>query len=70
MEVFAEFDAYRPRTEWYLRRPHGMNGFGHAARVLVWADHIAREEMKRGRVLDLEVVRWAAALHVEPRRPM
>ncbi len=57
------FDAYRPSPEWFTHKPFGIHGLGHAARVLVWADLIGRQLQAGGTPLDLEAVRWAAALH-------
>jgi uncharacterized protein len=56
-------DAYRPHSSWYLHNAHGIHGLGHAARVLLWADQIAQALLQEGTWLDLEAVRWAAALH-------
>jgi hypothetical protein len=58
-----ELDAYRPDPSWYLHAPGGIHGVGHAARVLLWANHLARRDLAAGLVIDLEAVRWAAVLH-------
>lgn len=56
-------DTYRPQPSWFAHNPYGIHGIGHAARVLVWADLIARRLRACGISLDLEAVRWAAVLH-------
>lgn len=56
-------DDYRPSVKWYLQSPFGIHGLGHAARVLFWADRIGNWMISRGLPVDLEAVRWAAALH-------
>ncbi|MHB1133578.1 MAG: HD domain-containing protein [Chloroflexota bacterium] len=56
-------DYYRPAVEWFSHDPYSIHGFGHVARVLLWADAIARSRLAAGEDLDLEAVRWAAALH-------
>lgn len=57
------FDAYRPHDSWYKLHPVGLHGIGHTARVLVWAEQVAQGLLRDGVPLDVEVVRWAAALH-------
>lgn len=56
-------DAYRPATRWFQHDPWGIHGLAHACRVLVWADRLANEATAAGEQVDVEVVRWAAALH-------
>jgi hypothetical protein len=56
-------DSYKPRQEWYLHNPSGIHGLGHAARVLVWANVVGCWMTAKGTPVDLDVVRWAAALH-------
>ena len=63
MDNDSLFDTYRPQPEWYLHHAGGIHGFGHAARVLVWADSIAAWLEARGTAVEREAVRWAAALH-------
>lgn len=58
-----ELDVYRPREEWFVRSAYSIHGLGHVARVLVWADRLARVLLAQGQSVDLEAVRWAAALH-------
>jgi uncharacterized protein len=57
------FDMYRPDPSWFVHKPYGIHGMGHAARVFVWADRIGRRLQESGAILDMEAVRWAAALH-------
>lgn len=57
------FDHYRPSPEWFGHNPYGIHGIAHVARVLVWAEHIARSLNGDGPGLDLEAIRWAAILH-------
>jgi hypothetical protein len=63
VEKMNHLDAYRPQPSWFTHKPHGIHGIGHAARVLVWADLIARRLQACDISLDLEAVRWAAVLH-------
>jgi hypothetical protein len=56
-------DRYRPAEGWFRHAPRGVHGIGHAARVLVWANALAATRRWEGYPVDLEVVRWAAALH-------
>src|SRR5258707_9143467 len=59
-----KLDKYQPQADWYLHYSwSGMHGIDHAARVLVWADQIGQWMNEHGTPVDLEVVRWAAALH-------
>jgi hypothetical protein len=62
-EIAFNFDAYRPSTDWYAFNAEGLHGLSHSARVLIWADLIARWMQQFGSGVDLEVVRWAAVLH-------
>lgn len=57
------WDAHRPPPGCYLHDAHGLHGMGHAARVLVWAELIARSMRDEGIDVDIAAVRWAAALH-------
>lgn len=54
---------YKPAAVWFSHDPYGIHGLGHIARVFIWADRIGKDMKKRGIEIDLEVVRWAAALH-------
>ncbi|MHB1416999.1 MAG: HD domain-containing protein [Chloroflexota bacterium] len=58
-----ELDRYRPQTAWFAHNAYGIHGLNHVARVLVWADRLANWLVADGEVVDIEVVRWAAALH-------
>lgn len=59
----AVFDDHAPQPDWFAGDLHGTHGFGHAARVLFWADVLARARLADGLAVDIEVVRWAAVLH-------
>ncbi len=54
---------YRPRDAWFAHQVRGLHGAGHAARVLVWANRLARQMQVEGVSVDVEVVRRAAVLH-------
>jgi uncharacterized protein len=56
-------DPFRPQVAWYRHNPHGIHGLAHAARVLVWVEQVGRAMNATCPVVDLNVVRWAAALH-------
>lgn len=56
-------DNYPQEDQWFLGRPSRIHGRCHAARVLVWANTIARWMGQAGQPVDLEVVRWSAVLH-------
>lgn len=60
-----ELDFYKPCAEWYARADHihDIHGIAHAARVLVWANQIANWLTAQGTAINLQAVRWAAALH-------
>lgn len=57
------WQRYRPATACYLCNAFGLHGLGHAARVLVWANYIGLRLREQGVAVDLETLRWAAALH-------
>jgi hypothetical protein len=57
------FDRYRPQPGWYRHNPYGIHGLGHAARVLIWAEQVAEALQAEGTPVEMEVVRWAAAVH-------
>jgi hypothetical protein len=59
----VQLDVYRPHENWFAHSAHSIHGLGHVARVLVWADILACALLARGEVVDVEAVRWAAALH-------
>jgi uncharacterized protein len=50
-------DDYMPQAAWF-HSPGGIHGLAHTARVLVWANLLAE-----ALGADVEVVRWAAAVH-------
>lgn len=54
---------YLPHGSWFLAGTHGRHSVDHAARVLVWANRVARELAAAGTAVDAEVVRWAAVTH-------
>jgi uncharacterized protein len=56
-------DQYRPEAAWFLHDPYGIHGLAHAARALVWAEQVGQSMLEQGRAVDMEVVRWAAAVH-------
>jgi hypothetical protein len=56
-------DYYQPRAEWFTHDAHGIHGLSHVARVWVWAEVMAGWLRRGGEPVDVEVVRWAAALH-------
>jgi hypothetical protein len=60
----AQLSRYLPEPPWYRHGvdPHGIHGVAHAARVLYWADALARQIDAPG-ALHGEELRWAAALH-------
>jgi hypothetical protein len=43
-----DLDVYRPRDEWFAHSAYSIHGLGHVARVLVWADSLARALLARG----------------------
>jgi hypothetical protein len=58
------WNQYRPKDVWYLHKPLGIHGLGHASRVLVWGNLIGLlMQQEQGISVDLEVVHWAATLH-------
>lgn len=61
--VDGDLNVYCPLPDWFAHNPYGIHGMGHAARVLVWANLIAKHLLQRGESLSLEAVRWTAALH-------
>lgn len=60
----AGLRRYLPEPEWYRQGvdPLGIHGVAHAARVLYWADVLARQ-IAAPDALRSEELRWAAALH-------
>ncbi len=54
----AALHRYAPRAEWFNHDPYGLHGISHEARVLVFAELLGRLGN-----LDMEVLRWAAAIH-------
>jgi hypothetical protein len=61
--VAYALDHYRPQPSWYRHNPYGIHGLGHAARVLVWAEQVGQDLAERGVAPDIEVIRWASAIH-------
>ncbi|HEU5433474.1 MAG TPA: HD domain-containing protein [Thermomicrobiales bacterium] len=64
MTAQAALSRYLPKPEWYRHGvdPRGIHGVAHAARVLYWADVLARQIAAPGALRGQEL-RWAAALH-------
>ena len=63
MNPMHDLNSYRSSPSWFAHNPNGIHGIGHAGRVLVWANLIARRLQADGIALSLEAVRWAAVLH-------
>jgi uncharacterized protein len=64
MTPVERLGRYLPESDWHRFGvdPHGKHGVSHAARVLYWADVLARQIAAPG-ALRGEELRWAAALH-------
>lgn len=58
----AVLAPYLPEERWFRFNPRGIHGAPHTARVLVWADSLARK-LGKPNALRLEELRWAAAVH-------
>jgi uncharacterized protein len=54
---------YHPWAWWYNGDLQGAHSVDHSARVLVWANFVARKLETAGTRIDREVVRWAAVCH-------
>ena len=61
--ITLPWDHWRPAAVCYLHDAGGIHGLGHAGRVLVWASLIGGWMRQQGIAVDLDVVRWSAALH-------
>lgn len=57
-----ELRRYLPVADWFRHNPFGIHGVAHAARVLVWADHLA-QTIAGPSAIATEELRWAAACH-------
>jgi uncharacterized protein len=62
-KLTLSMNKYQPRSEWFAHKPYGIHGIGHASRVFVWVNVIAKELSHSGTAVDVEALRWAAVLH-------